>query len=218
MQNKRGMFIVFEGIDGSGKNTQLIKLIEHIEKLDKYQDIIKTHEPWKNKEIKKKIQEDKEAYSDGIQMAKLYVKDRIAHSEEIKNQLDKIYFVLCDRYKMSTCAYQWTQGVDLYRLLKMHENEKIIQPDLTLFIDISADIALKRVSKRNDSKEKFEDWKFQKDLVSHYHSLIERQDCKNLFGKVISVNGRGSIDEVAEKVRNVFYPFYKTWKDKNQNS
>ena len=216
MQDKRGLFVIFEGIDGSGKNTQLIKLIEYIEKLDKYQDIIKTREPWKSGEIKNRLAQDKDAYSDSYGMARLYIEDRIAHSREIKARLDEGYFVLCERYKMSTCAYQWMQGASLYKLFKLHECQDILIPDLTFFIDVSAEIAQKRRIARGVEKEKFEDWKFQKDLVSHYNSLIDRSDCENLFGEVISINGRGPIDEVSERVKKAFDQFYLNWK--NQNS
>ena len=217
MAQERGMFVVFEGIDGSGKGTQLNKLIEYIEELDKYQDVVKTHEPWKSKEIKQKLKEDKDAYSDGIKMAGLYVNDRINHSEDIDNLLNRGYFVICDRYKLSTCAYQWTQGVDLYRLLKMHEDSRILTPDVNIFLDVSAEAALERTAKR-EYKEKFENWNFQRNLIAHYNSLISRGDAKSLFGEIISVNGRDSKDDVAKNIRNAFAPFYEGWKNKEQKS
>ncbi|MDO8508613.1 MAG: dTMP kinase [Nanoarchaeota archaeon] len=215
MDNKRGMFVVFEGIDGSGKGTQLNKLIEHIESLDKYQDVVKTHEPWKSKEIKSRLKEDEEAYSDGIKMAGLYIKDRLNHSEEIDNLLGRGYFVLCDRYKLSTCAYQWTQGVNLYKLLKMHEDERILSPTLNIFISTSAEIAKDRMQKRGDAREKFENFEFQRDLIAHYNNLINRNDAKELFGEVVEINGRGTKEEVAEKVKKSFNIFYNKWKENN---
>ena len=53
MENKKGLFIVFEGIDGSGKETQMLELARYIRQRNKYQDVIITHEPWQNDEIKK---------------------------------------------------------------------------------------------------------------------------------------------------------------------
>ncbi len=215
--SKRGMFVVFEGIDASGKGTQLNKLIEYIGELDKYQDVVKTHEPWKSREIKDKLKKDKDAYSDGIKMAELYVNDRIRHSEEIDELLNRGYFVLCDRYKLSTCAYQWTQGVELYKLLKMHEDSRISTPNLNIFLDISAEISLERISKRGD-REKFEDWNFQKNLIAYYHSLISRDDAKSLFGEIVSVDGRASKDFVADDIQEKFDLFYEKWKNAEQKS
>ena len=217
MERKRGMFIVFEGSDGSGKGTQMINLAGHIKDLDKYKDVILTHEPWRSEEIKRKLKEDKEAYSDGIKMAGLYVNDRINHSEEINSRLNEGYFVLCDRYKLSTCAYQWTQGVDLYRLLKMHEDSRILTPDVNIFLDVSVEAALERMAKRG-YKEKFENWSFQKDLIAHYNSLISRGDAERLFGEIINVNGRDSINDVAENIGSAFDSFYEKWKNKEQKS
>lgn len=217
MKEKRGLFIVFEGIDGCGKGTQLDELFRHIKERDKYQDIIATHEPWKRKEIKEKLSRDRDAYSDGVDMARLYVEDRIAHSLEIDERLDSGYFVLCDRYKMSTCAYQWTQGVDLFKLFKLHDTSEILTPDLTVFIDLSAELAQERRMRRGGIAEKFEDFKFQKNLMSYYHNLVNRPDAKSLFGRIESVNGRGEISEVFERVKNVFEPVYSNWRD-NQKS
>lgn len=213
MVDKRGLFVVFEGVDGCGKSTQLSKLFEYICSLNKYIDIIKTHEPWKSKEIKRKLKEDKDAYSDALGMAKLYIEDRINHAGEMNSRLENGYFVLCDRYKMSTCAYQWTQGIDLFRLFKMHESSEIIKPEVTYFIDVSAEVAQERRLKRGD-KDKFEDWRFQNDLIAHYHNLINRNDSYHLFGKIVEINGRGSIDEVFRRVREAFNPFYNEWLDK----
>lgn len=214
MISKRGLFVVFEGVDGCGKSTQLSKLVEYVCSLNKYIDIIKTHEPWKSEEIKRKLKEDKDAYSDAWGMAKLYIEDRINHAGEMNSRLEDGYFVLCDRYKMSTCAYQWTQGADLYKLFKMHENREVILPDLTFFIDVSAEIAKGRRVSRGDSREKFDYWNFQRNLVSHYDSLVGRKDCKELFGSVVEINGRGSADEVFGRVKGGFDSIYNGWLDK----
>lgn len=214
MGNKKGMFVVFEGIDGAGTSTQLIKLIEHLEVKNKYQDVLRTHEPWESGEIKQKLREDKEAYSDGEKMAELFVSDRISHSINlILPDLEKKVFVLCDRYSMSTCAYQWAQGVDFEKLLNMHKDYRILIPDITFFLDVSVEIAQQRIARR-DKKEKFEDWDFQRKVYDSYHALVKMaNENEYLFGKIDKINGRGSIDEVAERVKNAFEPVYEEWKD-----
>lgn len=132
MPEPRGMFIVFEGVDGSGEDTQLDILYKKIKSRDKYQDALATHEPWKNSEIKKRLKEDKDAYSAPEEMADLYIGDRTDHSYTlIKPNLDAGVIVLCSRYKMSTCAFQPAQGMSLDKLLKMHEHRGILVPDVT---------------------------------------------------------------------------------------
>lgn len=141
---KRGLFICIEGIDGAGKSTQVSLLIKHIDGLDKYIDILKTHEPWRSAEIKKKLKEDADAFSDGLKLAELYVEDRINHTREIVNDaLGKGTFVICDRYSMSTLAYQWAQGVELEKLLELHKGKGVLIPDLVLVFDLSVEESLR---------------------------------------------------------------------------
>ena len=180
-------------------------------KPNKYQDVIITHEPWQNDEIKRKLKEDKDAYSDALKMAELFVDDRENHSAEISSRINQGYFVICDRYKMSTCAYQWTQGADLSALLELHDNSKIRIPDLTFFIDVSPETATVRRLNRYEKTEKFEELKFQAELINKYLNLINRVDCNKLFGKVIVINGEGKIDNISSVIKEEFDPFYSEW-------
>ena len=144
---KRGLFIVFEGIDGSGKSTQIGKLADYIREVDKYQDVLLTREPtWRSKELKKLLIQEKDAFSSGERMAQLFIEDRKAHTfDQISSNLNQGVFVLCDRYSMSTCAYQSAQGVNLTRLIDAHRNDSIIIPDLTFFINVPEKIAEARM-------------------------------------------------------------------------
>lgn len=70
----KGAFVVFEGIDGSGKSSQIAKLADEIRVRDKYQPVLLTREPtWRAGEIRKKLAEDRDAFSDGGRLAYLYV-------------------------------------------------------------------------------------------------------------------------------------------------
>lgn len=213
MQIKRGLFIVFEGIDGAGTSTQLIKLVEFLEGVDKYQDVLRTHEPWKSAEIRKKLREDKDAYSDGLKMAELYVNDRMRHSDElIKPNLEIGVFVLSDRYSMSTCAYQSAQGVDLKELIKMHDSSRILVPEITFFVDVSADTARERILTRGEKLEKFErEHDFSRKLVDNYR-LLARSNSNYLFGDVVSINGEQSIENVSLDIQKKFIKIYESWK------
>ncbi len=190
MEQKRGLFIVFEGIRESGKGTQMINLAGHVRSLDEGQDIILTHGSWKN----------------------MTDKDIVAHSEDIDSRLNDGYFVFCELYKMSNCANQWTRGNDLFKLFRMYDGQRIIKPDLNIFMDISAETSEKRRTNRGENKQDFREFKFAKELVSHYSNLANRIDSKDLFGLVESVNGREEVNEVFEKVKSVFEGVYQKWK------
>lgn len=210
-----GLFVVTEGIDGSGTSTQVHELIKKIEDLDKYQDVLRTHEPWRNKEIKRKLQEDKDAYSEPEEMAQLYTGDRTEHSYDlIKPNLNAGAIVICSRYKMSTCAFQQAQGVPLDKLLTMHEHRGILKPDITFFLDIDKEVAEERKRKRGIASEKFEkDRGFIDKVIINYKELekIAEKD-KNLFGRVIRIDANKSIEDVSEQIYEVFLPIYEEWK------
>jgi len=215
MGDRRGLFVVFEGIDGAGTSTQVPLLTSYIKKLSKYNDVLETHEPWRSDEIKRRLECDRDAFADGDRMARLYIEDRESHSSElIKPNIDNGVFVLSDRYKISTCAYQWAQGVDLGTLLKMHENRGLVVPDLTFFVDVSRSVAEKRLALRGCPREKFEGNRdFTDRLISCYRDLWNMSlNAEKLFGMVVLIDGEGSVGEVAEKVRLAFDPLYDSWK------
>lgn len=214
MVGKEGLLIVFEGIDGAGTSTQVHKLAEHIDKLDKYQDVVKTHEPWRSKEIKKKLKEDKEIYLDARESAELYIEDRAKHTHQlIRPNLKAGAIVETDRYKMSTPAYQWPQGMPLEELIEMHKSRGILVPDLTIFIDVPKEVAKKRLQKRGNKPEKFErDLNFLEKVISAYKCLVYMaQVDQSFFGLVVAINGNQPIKKVSEDIFKVFDPLYKEW-------
>lgn len=223
---RKGLLIVLDGVDGSGTSTQLPLLTSHIKRLSKYQDVLETHEPWEDEEITRKLREDKTPYSDGRLMAKLYVNDRVEHTNEIILPVIQAGgIVLSDRYKMSTCAYQWSQGLDLFELLRMHENRGILTPDLTILLDVPLEVAQTRVRERilaenpdtliEDKLEKFErDLKFVEKTIEAYRCLAQMSvvDPK-IFGKVLTIDGSQSIEKVASEISTYFDGLYNDWRN-----
>jgi dTMP kinase len=154
---KQGRFIVFEGIDGSGTSTHVHKLAERIEQADKYQSVLRTHEPWQSAEIKRKLEQEVDAYSNPAEMMGLYIDDRANHTKKlIRPTLKAGVVVLNSRYKMSTCGYQWAQGMNLHEILEMQEDRGILTPDLTYFLDTPQDVAAERIRRTRPKLEKFE--------------------------------------------------------------
>jgi dTMP kinase len=215
---KRGLFFVIEGIDGSGTSTHIHRLTERIEEIDKYQDVLRTHEPWKNKEIKTKLQQDRDAYSDPLEMTDLYIDDRAKHTYRlIRPNLEAGAIILNSRYKMSTCSYQWAQGIPLFKLLEMHEHRGILTPDLTFFLDIPIEVSDERIRNRGQPQEKFEgNPEFVDRLTSAYKALVHMSEVDpRIFGRVVRIDGNREIEDVAEDIFSEFKIFYNSWISKS---
>lgn len=161
--SQRGKFIAFEGIDGSGKTTQVINVVKTIFDLNKNNQVFLTREPtWRSKEIRSKLDVGD---VDANWLTKAFVKDREMHINiDIKPSLLNNINVVCDRYYQSTLAYQGAQGVDLIYLRDLHK-DWLIEPDLTILLDCPVEIASKRCQ-GNDAFDK--NFEFQKQLRTMY--------------------------------------------------
>ncbi|QQG38979.1 MAG: dTMP kinase [Candidatus Woesearchaeota archaeon] len=214
---KRGLFVVFEGVDGSGKETQMLELARDIRRRSKYNGVLLTHEPWQSEEIKRRLAADKDAFSDGEAMSRLFVDDRVFHSTALLTPVLGLgTHVLGDRYSMSTCAYQWTQGIPVEAIVRMHTDKGpyLLTPDLTILLEVSLDIGMERMKRRGDPPEKFENRDFQARLIESYQRLcvMARTTHKDFFGSVALIDGNRPIEEVAAGVRAAFDPVYQRWK------
>ena len=199
MKNK-GYFISFEGIDGSGKSTQIQKLAEFLKGRDF--DIVITREPGGSKggeEIRKLLlQGNVDRWSAETEIL-LFTAARRDHLERIiLPALDEGKVVICDRFTDSTRMYQGMRGVNLRNLVDTL-NEKVIKfdPDLTIVIDINPEISLKRAKSRKTVEERFED--FGADL-----QMKMRKGClelaKEFSNRIEVVNGQQSIDNLAKYI------------------
>lgn len=211
MAKNRGLFIVLEGIDGSGTTTQLNKLHDYVRTKSKYIDVLTTHEPWDSEEIKRILAEEKDAYSSKEEMTRLYVLDRSKHVEAIiERNLERGCHIVSDRYSMSTFAYQGTQGVDIETIRKLHERYRIPVPDLTLLLDINFETAQKRIDFRGEERSKFErNEKFTRNLIEAYRSLATKE---KTLGKIIIINGKNSIEQVTRDISNAIDKEFKDYR------
>ena len=154
-----GKFIVFDGIDGAGKTTQANMLCERISSLGK--SVFLTAEPTdleSGRELRR-ILGGEEKKSD-CEMALLFTLDRIAHNIDkekgIEAMLEAGYDVICDRYYYSSLAYQgpvtnyeWVKSLNL-------NCPEIRRPDICIFLDLTPEQSLERISKGREKLEIFE--------------------------------------------------------------
>ena len=163
---KNGLFITFEGADGSGKTTQ-IKLLETY-LTDKKKNFLLTRDPGGTK-LGSKLREILLNYEGKIAPfceLFLYLADRAQHVDElIVPNLNEGKMVLCDRYIDSTLAYQgYARGLNIDEIINLNNLvTHSLMPDLTLLFDIDTNIAMTRIG---DQKDRLES------EAAHFHEKV----------------------------------------------
>ncbi len=140
---KKGIFIVIEGLDGSGKTTQATLLAK---RLSQNHNVLLTAEPSRGKIgtfIREScLYEDKRLPTEAE--ALLFAADRIEHMySEVKPALDEGKLVICDRYIYSSLAYQGSAGLSLEWIKTI--NARALQPDFSIFIDVAPERVIERL-------------------------------------------------------------------------
>ena len=185
------MFIVFEGIDGSGKSSVIARLKDHLE--SKGMKVMVTAEPTGGA-IGKFVATTDDLIPEAE--ALLFVADRALHTKDIMKWMDDGYVVLCDRYFASTLAYQSAAGMDPEWLKAINSNVTI-RPDATILMDIDPEVSLKRVDARGE-KSRFEKLDYLRKVRDAYLSLAKEynftvvdadRDRDTVADEVISIVG-----------------------------
>ena len=192
------MFITFEGIEGSGKSTQIQLLKEFFEK--KAQKAFFTKEPGSS-EVGKKIRSillNKENKIFPQTEIFLIFADRVQHVQEIiKPNLNEGKIVISDRYYDSSIAYQGQrEGVDkteIYELINMLD---LPTPDITFLLDLPVDIGLKR-AKNRASLDRFEseEISFHEGVRQNYLDLQEQN-----LERIVKIDALQTPDEIFSNI------------------
>ncbi len=187
-----GIFIAFEGIDGTGKSSQIQLLSDALQK--KGHKVICTREPTDG-EYGRQIRElyikrDRVSKEEELE---LFLADRREHvTQVIEPALRSGKVVLTDRYYFSTAAYQGANGMDPADILKRNEAFAPC-PDLVLLIDLPVSESLHRITKnRGDTPNTFE----QEEYLHRVKVVYDQMDnpC------IQRIDGMGSVNEIHNRV------------------
>ena len=154
-KRRRGLFIVFEGIDGSGKTTQGRALLRRLRRRGREAVFLRepTRGTW-GRAIKRMAARAGSLTPE--QELELFVKDRRENvAKNIKPALAAGKVVVLDRYYYSTIAYQGSKGIDRGRIRRMNE-AFAVKPDLVVILDVDAAVGLARIGGRKSRDELFE--------------------------------------------------------------
>lgn len=194
------LFIVIEGIDGTGKSTQVKRLADWFSSLGR--EVVASREPtsgpWGTK-LRESAETGRLSSEDELQY---FLNDRKQHVDElISPSLAAGKVVILDRYYFSTMAYQGSRGFDPQEIRRLNEAFAPI-PDLLLILDLDVDQALQRIGTRGDTANEFEK-----------RGNLER--CREIFLSLESepfvrvISTEGTPDDVAQRIRNVVTGFLK---------
>jgi dTMP kinase len=206
-----GLFITFEGIDGSGKTTQVKLLYEYL--LKKGVDALVAREPGGTEvgeSIRQILLPSKTTSLKPVSELLLYYASR--HQNLVQNilpALKKGYWVLCDRFADASMAYQgYGRGVDLEFIRQL--NRAVIhqrQPDLTILIDIEPVLALSRARERN-RQGATDEGRFERESPEFFtrvrrgYLTIARDDPE----RVRIVNGNQPVEAVHQDILRLLSP------------
>ena len=168
---KRGSFLVLEGIDGSGKSTQLQRLAATLEAAG--HAVLATREP-SDGAIGRRIREMARSGETLPPERELewFMEDRAEHVREvIQPALAAGRTVLCDRYYLSTVAYQGARGLDWEAILAESE-ARFPRPDLAVILEIDAASGLARTRLRGGAADPaFENLEFLERVAAIFAAI-----------------------------------------------
>jgi dTMP kinase len=222
----RGKLIVFEGVEGSGKTTQLQRcsqwlatssLLDSVGSLGKKPTILVTREPGgtslglglRQLLLEEGTHPKGHLIQDRAELL-MYAADRAQHVEELLNpQLELGTIILCDRYTDSTVAYQgYGRGLDLTLIQQLNQIATGgLESDLTLWLDVDAETGLKRARKRG-STDRIE----QADLT--FHQRVQQgftQLATSYPHRIVRIDASKSENEVHLAIQEVLLQRLRQW-------
>jgi dTMP kinase len=200
-KTKRGGFIAFEGIDGSGKGTQIHLLKKYLE--ENGYPVFHTMEPNDSPtgSLIHQIMIGRVQTTNDV-IAALFVADRLDHIENKTNGILKFVNqginVITDRFYFSSYAYQ---SIDVPMDWIIRANSlatDLIRPDVTVFIDVDPEITMKRIEENRMTKELFEETgRLVKTRKRYFEAFEKLKDQENF----VIIDGARSPEEVQKDVR-----------------
>lgn len=203
----KGLYIALEGIDGSGKTTQVERLADYYRKQGK--KVITTREPRKEGLIGELVQKVLLGHEKlpAVSLQYLFSADRSAHHEELViPALKEGKVVISDRCFWSAIVYgildrtggKYDKNVADILLISqsiLSMYHQFIVPDLTIYLKISLETALERLEKKDDEKEIYEDKDKLKKLIDGYQFILEK-----FSNEITEVSGEGNVEKVTEEI------------------
>jgi dTMP kinase len=197
---KKNLFIAFEGIDGSGKSTQ-VKLLSERLKAEGHK-VYTTCEPTDSpigSIIRNIFNHRLEA--DHKTIAGLFVADRLDHllnkTNGVLKKMEEGYTVITDRYYFSSYAYH-SVYMDMDWVIKANAmSADLLRPDLNIYIDISPEISMERLNKGRNAIDLYET---KDNLTNVYQTYAQAFDKLGIIEKIFKTDGNRSTEAISADI------------------
>lgn len=203
MHAKRPLFIVLEGIDGSGKTTQARLLETRL--LENNQPVHRTYEPTDNKigrTIRSIIRQEDKVHPETL--AALFVADRLDHilddSYGMKAQLAAGKHVISDRYYFSSYAYHSSDMPMDWVIAANSLCASLLKPDIIFFIDVDPGISMQRIANNREQTDLFETKSQLEKIRANY---LEAFNKKKEEEHIVMIDGNQSEAQIHEEIYNI---------------
>ena len=198
IQNQAPLFIVFDGMDGTGKTTQMRLLRDRLTSLG--METVLTCEPSTSPDGQalRRALSGKEP-ANNSRMAALFLLDRIGHNAEIAGWMAEGKTVISDRYYYASMAYQG-QGENFEWVARMNlDCPHIRKPDGAILLDMNPEDSMARIraGRTSDELEIYETVAQQEKIRARFARVTEYLKDRDL---ILTVNAAGTVEEVAERV------------------
>ncbi len=209
--NTTAKFIVFEGIDGAGKTTQIQLLAKALKERGIECNV--SAEPTAlpiGVRIREKL--SGRVPSTPLEMAELFAADRAMHNTHAECGINKLLSdgvtAISDRYYYSSMAYQGADiGLDKVMELNLG-NPDIRHPDLCIFLDLTPDKSLERISSAGrETTEIYETYEILEKTRNKFFDILDKMEA--LGDKIVRIDASGTVDEVADKILAAALEIYK---------
>lgn len=194
-----GYFISFEGMDGSGKSTQISKLKEYLE-AGGY-EVVLSREPGGTdigEQIRSVILDPNNQGMTAVTEALLYAASRAQHVHDvIAPAVEAGKVVICDRFVDSSIAYQ-QYGRKLGECVRIINGYAIdgCMPDLTFLLKVKPDVGGTRIGSREKDRIELEDKSFHEAVYQGYESLQEE-----FSERIVGIDAARSVDEIFAEIK-----------------